>query len=167
MSADTKMRAWDLMRFFQKVEAPACSRSGRDSCWEWSGSKMPTGYGSFYLDGASTTAHRAAYILCVGPIPSKHVVDHLCRNPGCVNPDHLEAVTNRENTLRGDAGDVHRSGRCRRGHRLTPDNVYVRPSQAHKPNRKYTWDCRECIRIRRRQGRARKRAAQLLGGQDD
>lgn len=78
-------------------------------CWEWQGAKRANGYGSFAVKRADgrwtyTTAHRAAYLDQVGPIPEGWEVDHLCKNRGCVRPDHLEAVTIQENRRRRDEG---------------------------------------------------------------
>ena len=64
-------------------------------CWEWQGPRDTSGYGRH----GHFRAHRVAYQLMVEPIPVGLVLDHLCRNPGCVNPDHLEPVTTRENTV--------------------------------------------------------------------
>lgn len=75
-----------------------------DGCWRWTGAKGLLGYGVL---GRGTRgdgligAHIASYILNVGPIPAGLVLDHLCRNPSCVNPAHLEPVTRAENTRRG------------------------------------------------------------------
>jgi hypothetical protein len=69
-----------------------------DSCWLWTGSYNNKGYASATLDGIHG-AHRIIYTLTVGPIPDGMQVDHLCRNRGCVNPDHMQIVTPRENTL--------------------------------------------------------------------
>ena len=72
-----------------------------DGCWLWSGGDNGRGYGRVYGAGRSHYPHRLAYEFTNGPIPANMVVDHLCRNPRCVNPDHLEVVTSRENTVRG------------------------------------------------------------------
>ncbi|MBT2412652.1 HNH endonuclease [Streptomyces sp. ISL-12] len=66
----------------------------------WTGS-TDQGYGRLRFRGRLVRAHRFSYELNVGPIPDGHQVDHLCRTPSCVRPDHLEAVTQRENVLRG------------------------------------------------------------------
>jgi len=81
-------------RFWPKVDA-----SG--DCWVWVAYRDPNGYGSFYRDGGPTYAHRVAWELLVGSIPEGLVIDHLCKNPPCVNPDHLEPVPQRVNVLRG------------------------------------------------------------------
>lgn len=78
------------------------------SCWQWLKNRDHRGYGlgSFRSAGIATAyAHRAYYIAANGPVPpgvSEGVVDHLCRNPSCVNPDHLEWVPTHINVHRGD-----------------------------------------------------------------
>lgn len=88
-------------RFWEKVEKTA-------TCWLWTGAiSGRTGYGSFCLSPAFVGdrrligAHRWAYENTVGPVPKGLVLDHLCCVRRCVNPDHLEPVTYRENFLRG------------------------------------------------------------------
>lgn len=73
-----------------------------DGCWIYTGAIQPNGYGYFHLDGRMRYAHRVAYQLLVGPIPTGLDLDHLCRVRACCNPAHLEPVTRRENLLRGD-----------------------------------------------------------------
>lgn len=87
------MDAKALKRFFAKVTT---TDSG---CWEWQAFKTDKGYGIFKLPG-SQKAHRASYQHFVGPIPDGMEIDHLCANRGCVNPEHLEAVTHSENIRR-------------------------------------------------------------------
>lgn len=67
-------------------------------CWVWMGALNHNGYGAAFVAGARL-AHRVSYIAFVGPIAPGFVVDHLCRVRSCVNPDHLRAVTSRENIL--------------------------------------------------------------------
>lgn len=72
-------------------------------CWLWRGEINRNGYGRVWMNGKRFMAHRAVYEALHGPIADGMVLDHLCRNRACCNPDHLEPVTVRENTHRGDA----------------------------------------------------------------
>lgn len=72
-------------------------------CWIWTGRLNRNGYGRAAIAGREPVAHRAVYEALVGPIPSRRVLDHLCRNRRCVNPSHLEPVTVATNTHRGTA----------------------------------------------------------------
>lgn len=125
-------------------------------CWIWTGSCTSSGYGQFPIGAKKKyKAHRWGYELLVGPIPEGLVLDHLCRNIKCVNPEHLEPVTQAENLARGANRWVlqRRSGKCMRGHDLTDDNVYVVPA---KPNSRA---CVTCTRERRKQRWLRELAA--------
>lgn len=77
-----------------------CPMSG---CWHWVGWESGNGYGKVSYKGRDSMAHRVVYLLLVGEIPEGTVLDHTCRVRCCCNPDHLEPVTVRENTLRGEA----------------------------------------------------------------
>lgn len=74
-----------------------------ETCWLWTGSLTWDGYGIFRENNRRTGAHRFAYEYFIGPIPDRLQIDHLCRVKNCVNPDHLEPVTNAENTARAFA----------------------------------------------------------------
>lgn len=87
-----------IERFWAKVD-----RRNDNECWAWTAGTADHGnarYGQFHIAGRTVSAHRAAYTLLVGMIPDGLQIDHLCRNTLCVNPAHLEAVTQRENILR-------------------------------------------------------------------
>ncbi len=97
-------------------------------CIEWMGSRCATGYGNIYVNGRMQLAHRVAYEWQRGPIPAGLVLDHLCRNEGCVNPDHLEAVTHIENVRRGyRAADQLHNTHCPSGHPYSGKNLYRTP----------------------------------------
>ena len=72
-----------------------------NGCWVWQFGKSPKGYGQTTRNGCYWAAHRLYYTQAKGPIPASLQLDHLCRNPSCVNPDHLEPVTHTENCRRG------------------------------------------------------------------
>lgn len=116
-----------------------------DGCWLYTRGQNGHGYGFFHAAGHRHLAHRWAYEQLVGPVPSEMVLDHLCRNRACCNPDHLDVVTVGTNTARGTSpgATAVRTDRCKRGHELTEDNVYRQPG---KPTERY---CRACARIRR------------------
>lgn len=124
-------------------------------CLQWIGAEDWDGYGRFYIgDSKEVRAHRWSYEYHVGPIPVGLVIDHLCRNKLCVNPNHLEAVTDRVNVLRGvGPSALHaKKTHCPAGHPYAGDNLYI-----HEPSNMRR--CRTCQREQVRARRAKKKAA--------
>lgn len=109
-------------RFWEKVD-----RRGDGECWRWLASLNDGGYGQISINGRPHRAHRVAYELVRGPIPDGLVIDHECRNRWCVNPWHLEPVTNEVNI---DRGLFHKSPRalkvkCPSGHEYSDENTRI------------------------------------------
>ena len=116
-------------------------------CWLWTGTKIPpSGYGTFSVNGSKVIAHRYSYERWKGPIPEGLQVDHLCFNPPCVRPDHLEAVTPAVNTIRSTSRVTH----CPRGHAYSGTNLIQRGNAR---------TCRTCTNERQRERKLRRREA--------
>lgn len=113
-------------------------------CWLWLSTINSSGYGEFWANGSwredgtripPVRAHRFSYEFFRGPIPEGLQIDHRCRTRSCVNPDHLEPVTNQENVRRGWASGERTVTHCKRGHELSGDNLYLAEGRRH---------CRTC-----------------------
>lgn len=121
-------------------------------CWMWNAYRNQLGYGTVRFDGRKWLAHRVTFTLLVGPIPEGLVLDHLCRNRGCVNPDHLRPCTQRENTHApgSESIAVAHAARthCPRGHAYAGRNLYVNPQGSR--------ECRTCNGENTRRYRQRK-----------
>lgn len=119
------MRGTLSERFHAKI------RREDNGCWRWMGSINQGGYGNMGVSvprKRNVPAHRVGYELYKGPIPEGLQLDHLCRNRWCVNPEHLEPVTQKENINRGESPTavLHRLGHCARGHEMNEQNSYPR-----------------------------------------
>lgn len=129
-----------IERFLEKVEV---TKAG---CWLWTAAKTGSThrYGAFVWNGQQSTAHRFAYEFWRGPIAEGMSVDHLCRTPPCVNPDHLEVVSQGENILRGDTLPAFNAKKteCVRGH---PFDLFNTLNAANGSRQ-----CRTCKRERQR-----------------
>lgn len=97
-----------------------------DECWLYAGNITDVGYGRLQLPTGRYLVHRLTYEQFVDKIPEGFDIDHLCRIRSCVNPEHLEAVTRKENILRGEglAAVNARKTHCSKGHPYTGHNLY-------------------------------------------
>lgn len=106
-------------RFWEKVNKT-------DGCWLWTGATTPEGYGQLGIGGKAVYAHRIAWEKRHGLVPGGLQIDHLCRVRNCVNPEHMEPVTRRENILRGNSPHAinARKTECKSGHPFNEQNTY-------------------------------------------
>jgi hypothetical protein len=111
-------------RFWDKVIPEPMS-----GCWLWGAAANSAGYGMASVGGKWGLAHRHAFMALHGGITPGLELDHLCRTPLCCNPAHLEAVTHRENMLRGNTPSARHAHKthCDHGHEFTPENTYRGP----------------------------------------
>lgn len=148
----------ELARFEAKYEvAPS-------GCWTWIAARNHYGYGQFWKDGKPQYAHRVSYEHHKGPIPDGFQVDHLCRVRNCVNPEHLEVVTQRENNRRSGSPSAKNmlKTHCYKGHPLDGENLYVDPK-----GQRYCRVCRrEVDRRRTERARAARQGMTSEGGGD-
>jgi len=117
-------------------------------CWLWTASLDSGGYAQVWTGTHLRRGHREMYRLLHGSIPPG-VSDHLCRVRHCINPDHLEFITNRENILRGTGFSAVHAAKthCPRGHEYDEENTFMYKTQRR---------CRECKRISDRERYARR-----------
>lgn len=115
----------------------------KTGCWNWLRAASDKGYGNYLIISKGAMqykAHRVYFQELRAKIPNGLTIDHLCRNTKCVNPNHLEPVSMRENLLRGNgvAGINYRKTHCIHGHKFTPENT--RPERNGR-------SCRACKKI--------------------
>jgi hypothetical protein len=146
---ESALRRWAL-----KVKLPC---DGANGCWEWMGATVGKrgtrrSYGQISVNRRTVLAHRYSYERFVGPIPAGLQLDHLCRNPACVNPAHLEAVTQRTNILRGESPCARNASmtHCPCGLALKGKNLYVAPDGSRR-----CVECRKQLARRRHAERTR------------
>lgn len=149
-----------------------CYPEPNSGCWLWIGSIRSNGYGQIFVGKKSdksnypAQAHRVSYTLFRGPIPKGMVLDHKCRNKVCVNPDHLDPVSNAENVRRGNPG-MHMKYKsaaataCRNGHPRTSENTYRRQQDG-------AIVCKDCVHDRKialqqRKGQSASRWVRIQG----
>lgn len=158
MATNCAERCWRMSRHRLTQELlPArltekFSMNRETGCWDWTAAKQPTGYGQVWNGKRPEQAHRVFYRLFVCEIPDGCEIDHVCRNRGCVNPDHLRAVPHKENMRVSGAlmGINARKTHCKRGHELAGRNLRITPSGARQ--------CRACAAMHARRYKSMKKA---------
>jgi hypothetical protein len=131
-------------------------------CWIWTAGKNDSGYGTArHVDFKTNRAHIIVYTLLSGAYNADLQIDHLCRNRSCVNPAHLEPVTQKENLARGfGIGSINsRKAYCSKGHALEADNVTILPRGERR--------CKKCHVERNVRSRSNQRKARRLSEREN
>ncbi len=136
---------WDSVRPRLLPRIAAKIQPSADGCWLWIGGKYWDGYGLVNFTSPRTTrrAHRVVYETVRGPIPKGLVTDHLCRVRYCVNPQHIEIVSIRENLLRGETSTARNAAvtHCPQGHPYDDEHMFMYNGSRC---------CRACVNARNR-----------------
>ena len=138
---EKKSRPLELNEYPKYIENWVDKTSNSAGCWLWKGYKNKHGYGIWTRGGGFS--HRRIYEYLIGEIPEGLQLDHLCRNPPCCNPQHLEPVTAYENQYRSPISFVTLNSKkthCPQGHEYNEENTYIRPNGHRK--------CKACNRER-------------------
>lgn len=156
--AEFLLDEYDAERFWTHVnrhggtpyaDDPLATATGE--CWLWSEATDKKHYGRFRLHGGWTQAHRVSYRDFGHNLPDELKLDHLCRITQCVNPAHLEPVTQLENVRRGLRGQITE---CVHGHEYTPENTIRRGKNGDNSR-----ECRTCLAASKRRTYLRRKNA--------
>ena len=126
-----------------------------EACWTVPQKLTAQGYVRVDIKGKRILLHRLTYETFIGKIPEGLVIDHLCKEPSCCNPKHLEAVTQAENIRRGDTGLYQKiKTHCPKGHEYNKENTFYRKNGRQ---------CKVCRRIKCREYMRNKRLNKKIG----
>lgn len=149
MKADDIKFDYFLIRKLEPHQTAGRSETRMKGCWEWTGKIDKDGYGRHRFMGRSFMAHRWVWECVNGWLSPSTQLDHLCKNRRCVNPAHLEPVSQKENISRARNSNSEKT-HCPQGHRYTELNTYHTGAGKRK--------CRACARERAAERRAREKA---------